>query len=102
MWTAEQVTVGSTTAKREDVTKLERYRKGGWSRGKTAAVGALIGGGSGLAVGVAGGGCSRHGFGPCFTRGQIGAALGAFGAVLGAGIGALIPHHRTDVIYVAK
>ena len=27
-WTPEQVTVGSTAAKREDVAKLERYRKG--------------------------------------------------------------------------
>jgi hypothetical protein len=46
-WTPEQVTVGSTTAKREDVTKLERYRKGAWGRGKTAGMGALIGGGAG-------------------------------------------------------
>jgi hypothetical protein len=101
-WTPEQITVNSTTEKRESVTKLERYRKPGWSRGKTAVVGAVIGGGAGVAVGVAGGGCSSHGFGPCFTRVQIGAALGAFGAVLGGGIGALIPHHRTDVIYSIK
>jgi hypothetical protein len=101
-WTPEQITVNSTTEKRENVTKLERYRKAGWSRRKTAAVGALIGGGAGAAVGIAGGGCASHGFGPCFTRGQIGAALGALGAVLGAVIGALIPHNRTDVIYVAR
>src|ERR1017187_2156481 len=101
-WTPQQITVNSTTEKRENVTKLERYRKPGWSRGKTAVVGAVIGGGAGVAVGVAGGGCSSHGFGPCFTRGQIGAALGAFGAVLGGGIGALIPHHRMDVIYSIK
>jgi hypothetical protein len=101
-WTPEQITVNSTSEKREDVTKLERLRKAGWSRGKTAVVGALIGGGAGVAVGVAGGGCSSHGFGPCFTRGQIGAALGVFGAVVGAGIGALIPHHRVELIYLAK
>jgi hypothetical protein len=101
-WTPEQLTVNSTAERRENVTKLERYRKPGWSRGKTAAVGALIGGGSGAAIGIAAGGCSPHGFGPCFTRGQIGAVLGAVGAVLGAVVGVLIPHHRTDVIYAAK
>ena len=72
----EQVTVGATTAKREDVAKLERFRKGGWSRGKTALVGAAIGGGVGAAIGAASGGCSDHGIGPCFTRAETGAAVG--------------------------
>jgi hypothetical protein len=101
-WTPEQVTVGSTTAKREDVAKLERYGKGGWGRGKKALVGALIGGGAGAAIGIAAGGCSDHGFGPCFTRAQTGAAAGAAGAVMGTIVGALLPHHRTNVIYAAR
>lgn len=98
-WTPDEVTVGGSTAKRADVTKVERFRKGGWSRGKTAAVGALIGGGAGAAIGVAAGGCGSHGFGPCFTRGQVGAVMGGVGAVVGAVVGLVIPHRRTDVIY---
>ena len=45
--------VGTVTASRETVLKIERYRLGGWGRGKTAAVGALIGFGGGFAIGAA-------------------------------------------------
>jgi hypothetical protein len=81
---------------------VERYRSGGWSRGKTAAVGALIGFGGGATIGAAAaGGCHKGDF-ICFTRPVTGLALGAVGAVLGTAVGALVPHHRTDLIYVAK
>jgi hypothetical protein len=101
-WTPQQVTAGTVTAKREDVLRIERYRQGAWGRGKSAAVGALIGLGGGFAIGAAGGGCHPGEFGPCFTRVEVGAVLGTVGALLGAGIGALLPRHTRDVIYSAK
>lgn len=101
-WTPEQVTAGTVTAKREDVLKIERYRPGGWGRGKKAAVGAVIGFGGGFAIGAAAGGCKQVSFGPCFGRGEVGAVVGAVGAVVGAGIGALLPTHSTELIYSAK
>jgi hypothetical protein len=99
--TEEQVTVGSVVARREDVLKLERFRTGVWSRGKTAAVGAAIGGGAGTVIGVAAGGCRTGDF-ICVTRGQAGAILGITGAIIGAVIGVAVPHHRTDVVYAAR
>lgn len=101
-WTAQQVTAGTVTARREDVVKIERYRQGGWGRGKSAAVGALIGLGGGFAVGAAVGGCRQGQFGPCISRGVGGALVGGVGAVIGAGIGALLPRHTKDLIYSAK
>jgi hypothetical protein len=101
-WTPEQVTVGSTTAKREDVTKLERYRKGAWGRGKTAGMGALIGGGAGAGIGAASAGCKSGSFGPCITRFGGAAIVGAAGAIVGALVGALIPPHKMDVIYSVR
>jgi hypothetical protein len=101
-WTPEQVTVGATTAARAEVTKVERYRNGGWSRGKTALVGAVIGGGAGTAIGAGIAGCDHKSIGPCVTRGEGAAIVGGAGAVLGAIVGVLLPHHRTDLIYVAK
>jgi hypothetical protein len=99
-WNADQVTVASVATKRADVLKLERRRIGGWSRGKTAAVGALIGGGAGVGIGAAAGGCK--GFGICISRGTAAALVGASGAAVGAIIGALVPHHRMDTIYEAR
>jgi hypothetical protein len=87
------------TAKREDVLKIERYRPGGWGRGKTAAVGALVGFGGGFAIGAATGGCHQGQFGPCLSRGTLGVAIGGVGAVVGAGIGALLPRHSKELIY---
>ena len=101
-WTPDQVTAATITAKREDVLKIERYRQGIWGRGKTAAVGALIGFGGGFGVGVGLTGCSKDQFGPCISRGAGGAIVGGAGALIGAGIGALIPHHARDVIYSVK
>jgi hypothetical protein len=100
--TPEQVTVGSTTAARTDVTKLERYQNGGWSWGKAALVGAVIGGGAGAAIGAGAAGCDHNSIGPCVTRGEGAAIAGGAGAVLGAIIGVLLPHHRTELIYQAK
>jgi hypothetical protein len=102
-WSAEQVVVETTTAKRTDVTKLERFRKGGWSRRKTVVVGALIGAGGGATFGIAvGGGCNvPFGAGPCFSRAATGAAGAGGGALLGAFIGAVIPHRRMETIYAA-
>jgi hypothetical protein len=101
-WTPQQVTAGTVTARREDVLTLERYRQGSWGRGKTTAVGALIGFGGGFAIGAGAGGCHPGQFGPCLSRGGLGAGLGAVGAVIGAGIGALLPRHTKDLIYSAK
>jgi hypothetical protein len=101
-WTPEQVTVGTTTARREDVVKIERFRQGGWGRGKTAALGAVIGFGGGFAIGAAAGGCHQGQVGPCFSRGALGAGLGAVGAVVGGAIGALLPRHNKTLIYSAK
>jgi hypothetical protein len=75
-WTPQQVTAGTVTARREDVLKIERYRQGGRERGKTAAIGALIGFGGGFAFGAATGGCHLGEIGPCVSRGALGAAVG--------------------------
>jgi hypothetical protein len=101
-WTAQDVTVGTVTARKEDVLKIERYRHGAWGRGKTAAVGALIGFGGGFVIGAAAGGCHQGQFGPCLSRGGLGAGLGFVGAVFGAGIGALLPRHTKTLIYSAR
>jgi len=101
-WTPDQVTAGTVTAKREDVLKIERYRPGGWGRGKTAAVGALIGFGAGFGIGAGLTGCDHEQFGPCISRGGGGAIAGAAGAIIGAGIGALLPHHNKELIYSVK
>jgi hypothetical protein len=108
-WTPQQVTAGTVAAKREDVIKIERYRPGGWGRGKTAAIGAAIGlgvgFGGGFAVGAATGGC-RSGEFLCFSRSTTGAIVGGIGAaiglVTGATIGALFPRHPKELIYSAK
>jgi hypothetical protein len=101
-WTPQEVTAGTVTAKREDVLKIERYRQGGSGRGKTVAIGALIGFGGGFAIGAAAGGCHSGQFGPCFGRGTLGAAIGGAGAVVGAAVGALLPRSTKDLIYSAK
>jgi hypothetical protein len=101
-WTPQQVTAGTVTARKEDVLKIERYRQGGWGRGKTAGVGALIGFGGGFAIGAAAGGCHQGQFGACLPRGALGAGLGAVGAVIGAGVGALLPRHTWTLIYSGK
>jgi hypothetical protein len=101
-WTLQQVTAGRVTARREDVLKIERYRQGAWGRGKTAAVGALIGFGGGFAIGAAGGDNSRQGIGPYISRGTLGAIVGGMGLVIGAGIGALLPRHTKELVYSAK
>lgn len=101
-WTPEQITVGTVSAKKEEVVKVERYRRGTWGRGKTAAVGALIGFGGGFAIGAAAGGCHQGSFGPCFSRGEVGAIIGVAGAAVGGLIGALLPHHDKEVIYAVK
>jgi MFS family permease len=100
-WTPQEVTAGMVTARREDVRKIERYREGGWGRGKQAALGAAIGFGGGFAIGAAAGGCHPNEL-LCVGRGPLGAAIGGVGALAGAGIGALIRPHRKDLIYAAK
>jgi hypothetical protein len=101
-FTPDQITAGTVTAKKEDVVKIERYRQGTWGRGKTAAIGALIGFGAGFGIGAGLTGCGHTQFGPCISRGAGGAIAGAAGAIVGAGIGALIPHHSKDLIYSVK
>lgn len=100
-FTVDQITVGGTTAKREDVMKLERYRHT-LSRGATAAIGAAIGGGAGAGIGAGVGGCKSGQFGPCIGRGEAAGIVGGAGAAVGAIIGALLPHHRFDVLYAAR
>ena len=93
-WTPQDVTVGTVTAKREDVVKVERYRHGG-SRAKHAALGAMIGFGGGFAIGAAGR--------PCYcTTAEGGASFGGVGAVFGAVIGVLLPTHSREVIYASR
>jgi len=83
-WTPQEVTAGTMTAPREDVLKIERYRKSGGGRGKHAALGALVGFGGGFAIGAAAGGCHPNEF-LCFGgRATWGAALGGVGALIGA------------------
>jgi hypothetical protein len=93
-WTAQELTVGTVTAKREDVRKIERYRHGG-SRAKHAAFGAMIGFGGGFAIGAAGR--------PCYcTRTQAGVLGGSAFALIGAAIGGLLPTHSKELIYSAR
>ncbi len=102
-WTPDQVTIGTVTARKDDVLKVERYGHGGSGRGKHAAIGALIGFGGGFAIGAGiAGGCHQGQFGPCISRGLGGAVAGAAGAVVGAGIGALLPAHGKELIYSVK
>jgi hypothetical protein len=102
-WTPDQVTIGTVTARKEDVLKIERYRHGGSGRGKHVAIGALIGFGGGFAIGAGTtGGCHQGQFGPCISRGLGGAVAGAAGALVGAGIGALLPAHGKELIYSVK
>ena len=100
-WTPQQVTAGTVIARKEDVLKIERYRKGGLGRGKHAAIGAAIGFGTGFAIGAATGGCHPNEL-LCIGRGPLGAAIGGVGALVGAGIGALMPPHKKDLIYAVK
>ena len=99
-WSPQGVTVGTITARREDVLKIERYRHGG-SRAKHAAFGAMFGFGGGFAIGASVTGCGG-GLGPCFTRPEGGAVAGGLGAVIGAIIGALLPTHSKEVIYSSR
>ena len=98
-WTPQEVTVGTVTAKREAVLKIERYRHGG-SRAKHAGFGAMFGFAGGFAIGAWGSGCG--GIGPCVTRPEGGAIVGGAGAVVGAVIGALLPTHSKELIYSAR
>lgn len=100
-WTPQQVTAGTVTARREDVRKIERYRNGGWGRGKSAALGAAVGLGAGLAIGAAAGGC-RQGQLCLAGRGTVAAAFGGVGLLAGAAVGAAFPRHHKDTIYSAK
>jgi hypothetical protein len=101
-FTPEDLTAGTLTAKKDDVLKVERVNHGGWSRGKKAALGAAIGFGGGFAVGAAATGCDHRQIGICISRGAGGAALGGVGALVGAGIGALLPTQGKELIYSAK
>ena len=95
-WTTEAATVDTITVKREDVRKVERVRGGG--RLKHVAIGAAIGFGGGFAVGAAAGGCHPSDL-ICLPRGEVGAAVGGAGLIIGAAIGAVLPAHRRQVIY---
>jgi hypothetical protein len=106
-FTPQQVRVGAVTAPKQDVIRVDRYtNKGG--RSKRAAIGALIGFGGGFAIGAAVGGCRDHpaqGFVPsCIGsrgRGEAGAVVGGAGALVGAAVGALLPHRSKELIYSA-
>jgi hypothetical protein len=95
-WTPEAVTIDTTTVKRDDVKTVQRVRGGG--RLKHVAIGAAIGFGGGFAIGVAAGGCRPSDF-LCLPRGEVGAALGGAGLVIGAAIGAALPAHHYQLIY---
>jgi len=98
---------GGVETSKGDVRRVERLREGGWGRGKAAAVGAGIGFGGGFALGAAVTGCNKGGLANlgCVSRGTGGALAGGLGAVAGAAIGALWPHHHKksiDLIYAAQ
>jgi hypothetical protein len=101
-WSPEEVTLGTVSARREEVLKVERYRPGAWGRGKKAAVGAAIGFGGGFAFGAAVDGCNPNTFDPICGRGKVGAVFGAVFAIVGAGVGAVRPTHTRDLIYSVK
>jgi hypothetical protein len=100
-WTADGLTVGTVAARRDDVLKIERYRHGG-SRGKHAAIGALIGFGGGFAIGAGVTGDCKGSIGPCIPRHTGGLLAGGAGAVIGAVVGACLPAHRKELIYSAR
>ena len=97
-WTPEGASIGAGTVARDEVKKLERLRRRGGHL-KHAAIGAAIGFGGGFVVGAAVGGCHPYEF-RCLGRGMIGAGVGGVGMVIGAAIGAALPAHRKDVIYL--
>ena len=99
-FTAQHVQIGAVTVPKEHVLRVEQYTNAG-GRSRRAVIGALIGFGGGFAVGAAAGGCSHNQIGPCFSRGETGAVAGAGGAVVGAVIGALLPHQSRELIYSA-
>jgi len=96
-WTPEGASVGAGTVTRDEVRKVERLRNGGHL--KHAAMGAAIGFGGGFAIGAAAGGC-HPGELLCVGRGEAGAIVGGAGMVIGAAIGAALPAHRRDTIYL--
>jgi hypothetical protein len=96
-WTPDGVTLDGATIRKDDITRVERFRHS-WGRGKKAAVGAAIGFGGGFALGAATGGCDKNSF-LCFGRGVAGAVVGVAGMVAGAAIGALLPTHGKELIY---
>ena len=100
-WAPDKVSVASVSANKQDVLKIELWRKGG-GRGKHALIGALIGFGAGFAGGAASGGNCEHQFGPCFSRPALGGAFGTGGAAVGALVGAVLPGHHKELIYAAK
>jgi hypothetical protein len=89
---------GRVEANREDVRRIDRFRPRTWTRKKTALVGAGIGCAGGFALGVAAGGC--HPGELCIvSRPVVGGFFGGLGLLVGAGVGAALPHHRTDMLY---
>ena len=100
-FTANELAVGALVARKPDVVAVERYRQGGWSRGKRSAVFAAVGFGGGFAAGAAVGGCSRNDF-ICIPRGVSGLILGAAGALVGGAAGALWPNHSMETIYKVR
>ena len=96
-WTENAISVGSIRIAREQVNRVE-LRKRGWGRGKKAAVGALVGFGSGFLIGFAGT-PSGSGSTSLGTRTENGGTLAVLGAVAGAAIGAALPNHRYELIY---
>jgi hypothetical protein len=98
-WTPQELRVGTVTAKREDVIRIERYRHGG-SRGKHAGVAALIGFGGGFAIAASVNLCV--GLGPCIPRPEAGAVAGGAGAMIGAIVGVLLPTLSKELTYSAK
>jgi hypothetical protein len=99
--TAEAITVGAKTLRRDEVMKVERIPRGG-SRAKHALIGAAIGGGSGALIGAGVAGCDHNQIAICVTHTQGAGIVGGAGAVVGALVGLAWPCHLIDVIYLAK
>ena len=102
-WTAQDLTMGSTTTKREEVLRIERYRPGAKNgRLKHALIGALIGFGAGFGIGEGVGRCKTGQL--CVVSGnEVGLVGAGIGTVAGAGIGALFPgRNAKETIYSVK
>ena len=100
-YTPSQIKVAARPVERVQVTRVEGYRTGVWSRWKRAGVTAAIGAGAGFAIGAAGGGCRKTDL-VCFSRAETGAVVGAAGGLIGFTSFVVIPPRTRYTIYRSR